>query len=247
MSWISVITKPPGLRVRIGEQEAGSSPIEGFPLDSGLVKVTAFPLEPRLFESATAESVVAARPGESIHLEFDLRPNAVVQSLPISLVSRVSWEESRPDSFLGSTPIRLPIALLETNSIRLTASGFADSIVLGPKLLAQTGEGARKANIVLRPVALSPTAAPSSPPLFKRKWFAWTLVGVGALVTGGAVVLRDEADRSYERYLDATDPQVIEEAYDRTIQYDRYAAGALGGGQVLFSTGLLLLITGTAK
>jgi hypothetical protein len=151
------------------------------------------------------------------------------------------------ESLLGTTPIRLPPALLESNSVRFATSGYADSVVLGTWLLAQTAGGLVNATVTLRPLDLPKPAPPPSPPLFKRRWFAWTMVGVGALLTGGAVVLRDEADRSYERYLDASDPREIEEEYDRTIQYDRYAAGALGGGQGLFITGIILLVTGTAR
>ncbi|HET9951153.1 MAG TPA: hypothetical protein VFS09_05090 [Candidatus Eisenbacteria bacterium] len=246
-AWIVVTTKPSGLRVRIGDAEAGTSPIESFRVAAGRVTVRGFPEDPRLFEPAHDGVVVDAAPGETLRVDLDLRPYATLQSVPISSVSRVSWNETRDDSLLGTTPIRLPPALLEWNSIRFAASGYADSVTLGRTLLAQTAGGLVTATVALRSLGLPPPAPPKPPSLFKRKWFAWTLVGVGALVTGGAVVLRDEADRSYERYLDASDPRVIEAEYDRTLQYDRYAAGALVGGQILFTTGILLLVTGTAK
>ena len=246
-AWIDVRTKPPGLRVRIGEAEAGASPVEHYRVEAGRVTVRALPEDPRRFDAVRGDSIVNAAPGETIRVDFDLRPLAVVQSVPISAVSRVSWSESVADSLLGSTPIRLPPALLESSSVRFSATGYADSIVLGPSLLAQAGGRARRGSITLRPVALPPVAPPPGPSIFKRKWFAWTLVGAGALITGGAVVIRNEADDSYARYMAASDPRVIEDEYDRTIQYDHYAAGALIGGQALFTAGLLLLITGTSK
>ena len=246
-AWVAVTTKPPGLRVRIGDAEAGASPVEPFRVPAGRVTVRGFPEDPRLFEPNRDEVAVDAAPGETIRVEFDLRPHSVVQSVPVSTVSRVSWNESLADSLLGSTPIRLPPALLERNSLRFAASGHADSVILGTLLLAQTSGGLVKASVTLRPLDLPKPAPPPSSSIFKRKWFAWTMVGVGALLTGGAVVLRDEADRSYERYLDASDPRVIEDEYDRTLRYDRYAAGAIGGGQFLFVTGIILLVTGTAK
>jgi hypothetical protein len=246
-AWIGVRTKPPGLRIRIGNAEAGRSPVEHFQISAGRLTVRAFPEDPRLFDSTHGQSDVDVAPGETIRVEFDLRALAVVQSVPISNVSRVSWRESVADSLLGATPIRLPPALLESNSVRFSAIGYADSVVLGPSLLAQAGGKARRGSITLRPVELPPTAPPPRPSLFRRKWFAWTLVGAGALITGGAVVIRNEADDSYARYMAASDPRVIEDEYDRTIQYDHYAAGALIGGQALFTTGLLLLVTGTSK
>ena len=73
------------------------------------------------------------------------------------------------------------------------------------------------------------------------------LVGVGALVTGGAAILRREGDRAYDRYLEASDPRVIEREYDRTVRYDRWSATSLGTGQVMFTTGLFLLVTGLGR
>jgi len=227
--------------------EVGRSPVEPLRVASGRVTVRAFPEDARLFEPNRDNFVADAAPGETIRVEFDLRPHSVLQSVPVSTLSRVSWNETQAESLLGSTPIRLPPALLESNSFRFAAGGYADSVVNGSLLLAQTAGGLVNASVTLRSLNLPKPGAPPSPSLFKRKWFAWTMVGVGALLTGGAVVLRDEADRSYERYLDASDPRVIEEEYDRTIEYDRYAAGALGGGQGLFVLGILLLVTGTAR
>ena len=40
---------------------------------------------------------------------------------------------------------------------------------------------------------------------------------------------------------------MIEHEYDRTIHYDRLSAVTLGTGQVIFTTGLFLLVTGIGK
>jgi len=62
--------------------------------------------------------------------------------------------------------------------------------------------------------------------------------GVGLIV--GSFPIASHANRTYDRYLAATDPDEIEHLYDETVAYDRLSSASLLGGEVLIATGLYL-------
>jgi hypothetical protein len=51
---------------------------------------------------------------------------------------------------------------------------------------------------------------------------------------------KDSADRRYEDYLTATDPNEIDRLYDETVRLDRWSAASLISGQLLFAFGVYL-------
>lgn len=246
-AWIAVRTIPPGLRVRIGAIEAGWSPIAPTAVHPGRVTVRAFPVDARRFDPVTDGATLDAAPGETLRVVLDLRPHPLLLSEPVAGVSLLRTQPDRPDSLVGETPLRLAPSILESHRVRFAAPGYADSVMSGAALLAAAGGGAGSARVVLRSLHLPPPAPPPPPRLFGRRWFQWTLIGAGAILTGGAAHFRQEADRAYDRYLDATNPRVIEEEYDRTVRYDRWAAGTLGAGQVLLTGGIFLLVSGVGR
>lgn len=63
-------------------------------------------------------------------------------------------------------------------------------------------------------------------------------LGVGAGLTLASFLLAEGADRAYDRYLDETDPDRIEDAYDDAERYDRLATATLIVGQVSLVYGL---------
>lgn len=247
-AWISVVTKPSGLRVRIGDVEAGWSPLAPVLVAAGRVTVRAFPSDPRLFSPVEDGAVVDVAPGETLRVALDLRPYPLLLSDPTASVLLVAASRaSGADSAIGETPLRVAPATLEANRVRFAAMGYADSLVSGPLLLAAAEGGAGSFHVRLRSLHLPPPPPPPAPSLFGRRWFQWALIGVGSALTGTASILRHEGDRAYDEYLASSDPREIERAYDRTIRYDRWAAGTLGGGQVLLTAGLFLLVSGVGR
>ena len=247
-AWVVVTTKPTGLRVRVGDVEAGWSPVAAFRVPSGRVTVRAFPADARLFVPAQDAMTFTAAAGETIHVDLDLRPHPLLITDPTgAAVSTVSWRGTPADSLLGETPLRVAPLTLEANRILFSSPGFADSVMQGALLLAMADGGAGSARIALRDLHLPPAPRPKGPSLLGRRWFQFALIGVGSALTGGAAVLRHQGDRSYDRYLAATNPQVIEQEYDTTIRYDRWAAGSLGTGQALLTAGLFLIVSGVGR
>jgi hypothetical protein len=211
------------------------------------VTVRAFPTDPSRFEPVTDGVTLVAAPGETLRVALDLRPHPLLLSQPVAGVFLLGDRPETPDSPVGETPLRLAPAVLETHRVRFSAPGYADSVVAGGWLLTASGDGLGSARLELRSFHLPPPAPPPPPGLFARRWFQWTLIGAGSLLTGGAAILHREADRTYDRYLDATNPRLIEQEYDRTLRYDHWSAGTLAGGQVLLTAGLFLLVSGVGR
>ena len=83
--------------------------------------------------------------------------------------------------------------------------------------------------------------------MYRRRWVQWGLVGVGAVLTGAAALLRREGDQWYERYLESSDRRVLDSYFDRAEHYDHLFLAALGVGQVLFTGGVVLLVNGSDR
>lgn len=246
-AYVAVETRPSGLRVTIGAMEVGWSPLGPTSVPAGRVTVRAYPGDARRFDPSTDGVTLEAAPGETLRVSLDLRPHPLLRSRPAALVMLLGLREAEPDLAMGETPLRLAPALLEARRFRFEASGFADSVVAGSWLLETAEASAGSVGVTLRSLHLPPPLPPAGPSLFGRRWFQWGLVGVGAILTGGGAILRHEGDRAYDRYLEASDPRVIEREFDRTVRYDRLSAASLGTGQVMFTAGLFLLVTGLGR
>ncbi|HEU4335377.1 MAG TPA: hypothetical protein VFT32_12855 [Candidatus Eisenbacteria bacterium] len=248
VSWVSVVTLPPGLRVFVNGIDAGTSPVETREVRSGLVVVRAFAPDPRRFEPDPDGAVATLAPGESLHVRLDLRPRILLRSVPEpAAVALLAGGAGALDTSAGETPLRLAPARLETARVRFGVAGYADSMVPGSDLVARAAAGAGGVTIALRSLHLPPPAPPPRPSLFGRGWFRWALIGTGAALTGTAAILRHEGDRTYDRYLAETRPDEIERLYDRTVRYDRWSSITLGAGQASLTAGLFLLMTGVGR
>ncbi len=254
-AWVLVSTKPAGLRVIVGSVEAGWSPTPPVEVLAGRLSIRAFPADPRRFDPSNEGAVFTAAEGETLRLLLDLRPHPMIRAVPTaSLRLLANGAATAADTMLGTTPLRVAPARLEFRRVQFQAAGYADTVVAGAWLLEREGVGTNGPDrttpvppIALRSLGLPPPAPPPGPSLLGRKWFHWALIGTGSLLTGGASILRREGDRSYDRYLAATDPRVIEREFDRTVRYDRWSAATLGTGQVMLTAGLFLLVTGIGR
>jgi hypothetical protein len=76
-------------------------------------------------------------------------------------------------------------------------------------------------------------------PRTSHHWAYASLVA-GAGLAGLSFVLTDRANRTYDRYLTATDPAKVSRLYDETRHYDRLSAASLFAGEALFAAGVWL-------
>ncbi|MEP7028134.1 MAG: hypothetical protein ABI960_06025 [Candidatus Eisenbacteria bacterium] len=67
---------------------------------------------------------------------------------------------------------------------------------------------------------------------------AYVAFGAGIALTAGSFVLAGSADRSYERYLAASDPGAIKTAYDDARRLDHWSAGVLLAGTGALALGV---------
>ena len=150
------------------------------------------------------------------------------------------------DSLLGETPIGVSPVLLEGSRFRFRAPDHADTAVSGDSLL-DMGQASGSASVSLRRVTQTLPAPARRPPVYRRPWLQWSLVGVGAGLTGAAALLRREGDQWYDRYLESSDRRVLDTYFDRAVHFDHLSLLSLGVGQVFFTGGLFLLVNGSGR
>jgi hypothetical protein len=240
-----VETSPPGLLILIDQVEAGRSPVGPIWIPAKTVRVRALRDDPRRFDSGSDEALAALQPGVVTRVFLDLRPSVMLRSVPEpARVYRIVGTAT--DSLLGETPLSLRSALLEGNRFRLEARDHADSVLAGESLLSLDASTGRVA-ISLRRVAETLPPSPRKTPLLRKRWLQWTLVGIGAALTGTAAVFRRDGDRWYNRYLESSDRRVLDTYFDRAVRYDHLSLVSLGAGQALFTGGLVLLVNGSGR
>jgi len=209
------------------------------------VRVRALRDDPRAFDSVSDETQAVIRPGATTRVFLDLRQSVMLRTAPEpARVYRVTG--SARDSLLGETPLSLVPALLDGNRFRIEARDHADSVLAGESLLALERSGGG-AEVSLRRIAETLPPRPAKVPLHRKRWVQWGLVGVGAVLTGAAAVLRREGDDWYDRYLESSDRRVLDTYFDRAVRYDHLSLASLGVGQVLFTGGLVLLVSGSGR
>ena len=242
---LRVQSLPTGLQVLVDSVLVGRTPIDSLSLPPGTVRIRVLAADPRRFNPAPDAAVVTLRRGATVSITFDLRPSIVVRTDPepasILLVGRPA---SAADSLLGETPLSIRPSVLEAGRLRLTRASFADTTLPSTSFL---GDSTLVLRVRLRPVptlAAPPPALTSGAPIYRKAWFQWTLIGIGTALSGAAVYFHHEGDDRYDQYLQSSDVSEIEDLYDQTIRYDRWAAGSLIVGQICLIGGVMLLVTG---
>jgi hypothetical protein len=241
---LHIETKPESLAILVDGLQVGSSPLT-VAVSPGMLRVRAVPRDPRRSELPADVMEVKVRAGETTLVVLDLRPSVVIRSDPEPAQVILKGRATGPDSLLGETPLRLAPAIFETASLELMRPGYADTTLLGSAILLANGPY----GVALRAtVGLSRFPAPRpSTPTIRKRWFAWTLIGVGAALSGAAVVFHHQGDRWYDQYLASSDVNEIPVLYDRAVRYDHMAAVSLGIGQGSLIAGVFLLMTGQSR
>ena len=205
------------------------------------MRVRAVHDDPRRFDAVADERRVVIRPGTTTRVFLDLRESVMLRSAPEpARLFRV--RPAPPDSLIGETPLPLAAAFLEENRFRLEAMDHADSVFAGSSLLASA-----RAFVSLRRVAETLPPVPPRVPVYRKRWMQWSLVAVGAALTGGAALLRREGDDWYQRYQRSSDRRVLDTYFDRAVHYDHLSLASLAVGQVLFTGGLVLVVNGSGR
>ena len=238
---LRVTTLPSGLPVLVDGEPVGRSPLLLSSRSPGRVKVRVFREDPRQFDRAADEMWVTLEPADTALAAFDLRPPVVLETRPSG--AGAFLRPDRGDALLiGRTPVPLSPAEYPGRLFLFRHPCCADTTVAGDALLAQAGLRGT-ALVELRrvvPLAVPPVGGKTR---WNRRWLQWGLMGVGAGLTVAARLWKREADRWYDRYLESSDRRVLEGYYDRAVLYDRRSVAALVSGQVLFTGGLVLLVS----
>ncbi len=239
---------PSGLSVLVDDVWVGRTPIDSLRVSARPLRVRVVAPDPRRFNPARDATSVTPHPGSTVSVFLDVRPSVLLRTVPepTSVFFTRSLTAS-PDSLLGETPHSIAPAVIEGGLLRFVRESFADTTLAAARFLHGVPESLSVRLRSTGGVAASPLGPPSRTPLVRKSWFQWTLVGVGAVLTGTAIALHRQGDDSYEQYLASSDVDEIPELYDQAVEYDRWAAVSLGVGQVSMITGLVLLLTGQSR
>ena len=242
---LRVYSSPSGLQVLIDSVLVGRTPLESLQVPPGTVRVRVLPSDPRRFDPARDALSVTLRPGATVSVFLDVRLSVVLRSNPepvsVTLTGRAG---SSPDTLLGETPLSVRPAAIEVGLLRFTRPAFADTTLAGSAFLADSMPAPRVTLRRVPTLAAPPPALSSNPPLYRKRWFQWSLIGAGVVLSGAAVALHHQGDDWYDAYLSSSDVSEIDTLYDRAARCDRWAAASLVVGQVCLVGGLVLLITG---
>ena len=238
---LRVETRPAGLVIELNGESIGRSPTGPLSVPPGTHRVRALPEDPRRFGTPALDRAVTLLAGSEFTLRLDLRPPVVLRTEPEPAHVTLTGRQA-PDSLLGSTPLTIPPSVIEPYGLRFTREAFADTTVAGAAFLA----GGDPLRIPLRRIAAAPVRADSGErvPLLRKRWVQWSLVGIGAVLTGAAAVWHNEADRTYDEYLASSNVEEIPGLYDRTIDLDHRATASFIAGQAFLITGGILLLMG---
>ena len=238
---LRVETRPPGLVIELNGESVGRSPTGPLSVPPGTHRVRALPEDPRRFGTPALDRAVTLLAGSEFTLRLDLRPPVVLRTEPEPAHVMLTGRQA-PDSLLGSTPLTIPPSVIEPYGLRFAREAFADTTVAGAAFLA----GGDPLRIPLRRIAAAPVRADSGErvPLLRKRWVQWSLVGIGAVLTGAAAVWHNEADRTYDEYLASSNVEEIPGLYDRTIDLDHRATASFIAGQAFLITGGILLLMG---
>jgi len=238
---LRVETQPSGLRVDIDGAPVGRTPLGPLAVPPGTHRLRATPADPRRFGVPVGDTVVTLAEGSELTVRIDMRPPVVVRTNPEPALVTLTRRPAAADSLLGSTPLTIRPSVIETSFLRLSRESFADTVVAGAAFLASD-----PLLVPLRQVSAlrPPPGSKGRTPILSKRWFQWSLIGIGAVLTGAAAVWHNEADRAYDEYLDSSNVEEIPGLYDRTIDYDRRATASFIVGQASMITGALLLLTG---
>ena len=238
---LRVETRPAGLVIELNGESIGRSPTGPLSIPPGTHRVRALPEDPRRFGTPALDRAVTLLAGSEFTLRLDLRPPVVLRTEPEPAHVMLTGRQA-PDSLLGSTPLTIPPSVIEPYGLRFAREAFADTTVAGAAFLA----GGDPVRIPLRRIAAAPVRANSGErvPLLRKRWVQWSLVGIGAVLTGAAAVWHNEADRSYDEYLASSNVEEIPGLYDRTIDLDHRATASFIAGQAFLITGGILLLMG---
>ena len=81
---------------------------------------------------------------------------------------------------------------------------------------------------------------PVPPAVRHSRRLAYACLASGVALGGASFALAHRANRSYDRYLIASEPAEIERLFDETGRLDRWSSGSLLAGEALFAAGLYL-------
>jgi len=181
-----------------------------------------------LYRAPAVDTLLSLVEAETLRVRFQVGDPVSIRSKPFGL------PVFRNGKLIGTTPIHLRLDPARAESLELLTSGGRISIPIDSLSLRR--------DWVWKGELLS---IPSSPPSERR-----SLRGIGRYVmpalavamAAGGLVLENESDRAYSRYLRTADPAEITKHYDEAKRRDGWATTLWVGAEVSLATAVIAWI-----
>jgi hypothetical protein len=231
LSYLSVRVDK-SFHVYINEQLVNQGSFDSLAVISGNYVVHVYDRNNLSWQNRGYTKNVTTEPNQHVIVDFTTATRISISSIPSASQVLLNNE------IIGLTPLTLTYPTEAAKQIKLIKEGFEPQrLTLFP--------GNESYNISLNPI--SPIA---NQEVFKagveKDQFRWSREGlvITTLATSWlAFFLKREADKNYDKYLRAADPNRLSTYYDRTRVFDRYAEIAVGVSIVSLGTYFYLLLT----
>ena len=218
--------------VYINEQLVNQGSFDSLAVAAGTYLVHVYDRNNLSWQNRGYTRSVTTKPNQLLVLDFTAETNIAISSIPSA--SQVLFN----NKIIGLTPLTLTTPAEDAMQITLIKEGFEPQrFTLFP--------GTESYNISLNPISSIPNQEVFKAGVEKDS-FRWSREGlvITTLTTSWlAFFLKREADKNYDKYLRAADPNRLSTYYDRTRAFDRYAEIAVGVSIVSLGTYFYLLLT----
>ena len=237
---LSVTSKPAGYRVYLDGEFIGFSPLQNFVILPGEHTVVIRPHALPSWVIPDWQQVIQAAPGDTLRLAARFKRAFLIQSVPFPAHAYLNGK------LLGDTPLYVALDCDEKATVTLKKDGYLDAYALCDP------SGNTRIDVTLQSVATfwkKQKIKDQDISLHKRKYRRYTFISAAASVVAGVttVLFRKEADRAYQNYLQATDPQQMDRYFSDAQRYDTYSSVAFGLFQASFAVGFYFFLRSSTQ
>lgn len=225
--WLSVRSDTAGLTVRVDGAVIGHTPLDSIPFAPGTVAVQVAHPDPLSWTARDVQDTVSIHAGEVTVLDARFPHPVWVSADPPH--SRLFIR----GRFDGLTP-RYVFCSDTGLTLRFEKTGYSSRSVF-------LKYGRTPAfHVTLTPLPEFNVQVQKAPEFRSGKIWAAGLVSLASGIAG--YVFKHLAEQSYDRYMDAGDPDTMDRHYDRAVLYDRIAGGCYIACEVHFGLAVFFSI-----
>jgi len=237
---LSVASDPAGYRVYLDGEFIGVTPLQNFVIRAGEHKVVVRPHALPSWVIPDWTRTIQAAPGDTLHLDARFKRAYFIQSVPFPAQAYLDGK------LLGETPLYVTLDCDEKATVTVKKEGYLDAYALCDP------SGSTRIEVTLQSVAKfwkRRKARDQDISLHKMKYQRYSFLSAATSLVAGitTVLFRKEADRAYQNYLQASNPQQMNRYFADAQRYDTYSSVAFGLFQASFAVGFYFFLRASTQ